>query len=184
MRTKTKQQLPKGWYMSGKSPELYEISLDSSHPHSGTTCARLRNSSKALKRSWATLMQDMGPQKYLNQRLSMSFWVKTENAQGWVQPWMRVDGPQKATVSFDNMCKRAIQGTTDWTQYSIVLDVPGDAVRIAFGVMLGGHGTLWFDDVSFEVVGKEIQITDCPCSVNYRGCKVATNLNFEEGPEG
>lgn len=181
MKTKVKQQIPIGWCMSGESPDLYEISLDTSNPHSGTACARLNSGAKVLQRSWATLMQEMGPKEYLNKRLRMNFWVKTQDAQSWVQPWMRVDGSQEATISFDNMCKRYIKGTTDWTQHFIVLDVPENATNIAFGIMLGGKGTVWFDDVSFEIVGKDVPVTDCPCSCNYKGCKIATNLNFEDG---
>jgi len=81
------------------------------------------------------------------------------------------------------MCKRYIHGTTDWTEHSIVLDVPESATNIAFGIMLGGNGTVWFDDVSFEVVGNDVSITDCPCSTNYRGRNEAQNLNFEDGAE-
>jgi len=168
--------------MSGESPEQYEISLDRLNPHSGTTCARLSSGTKTSKRSWATLMQNMAPHGYLDKRLRMNFWVRTDDVQSWVQPWMRVDGALEATVSFDNMCKRYIHGTTDWTQHSIVLDVPENATNIAFGIMLGGKGTAWYDDVSFEIVGRDVPVTDCPCSVNFKGSNPATNLNFEEGP--
>jgi hypothetical protein len=81
------------------------------------------------------------------------------------------------------MCNRRIRGTTNWNEYSIVLDIPEESTNIAFGIMLGGRGTLWFDDVSFEAVGKDVPITDCPCSRNSKEPREAKNLNFEEGDE-
>jgi hypothetical protein len=178
-KTESKPKSPKGWFMAGANPALYEASVDTSNPHSGTQCAYMRHNTKVKDGSvWGTLMQQMGPEKYLNQRVRMSFWVRTMDVENWVQPWMRVDG-QTGDVSFDNMCKRFIKGTTDWTQYSIVLDVPEESTNIAFGIMLGGKGYLWLDDVSFEVVGKDVPITDCPC--RSRAKKEAQNLNFEEG---
>ncbi|MBA3993919.1 MAG: hypothetical protein C0469_10365 [Cyanobacteria bacterium DS2.3.42] len=184
-KTAVTQKLPKGWFMAGQDPQLYEVSVDSSNAHSGTKCAYMRHSKKVKDATvWATLMQQMGPEKFRNKRLRMSFWVKTMDVKNWVQPWMRVDGEKgDDSLSFDNFCTRFIQGTTDWVQYSIVLDVPEESTNIAFGIMLGGQGELWFDDVSFETVGKEVPITDCPCSANVKATNEPRNLNFEEGEE-
>jgi hypothetical protein len=41
----------------------------------------------------------------------------------------------------------------------VVLDVPDAATGIAFGALLSGDGTLWVDDLTFEVVGKDIPTT-------------------------
>lgn len=183
MKTNSKPGVPKGWYMSGESPTFYEVEIETSNPHSGTSCAKLQNSAQAKSHMWATLMQDMGPQEYLDKRLRMNFWVRTGSLQGHVQPWMRVDGDNEVTVSFDNMCNRSINKETDWTPYSIVLDVPPQSKNIAFGIMLIGSGTAYFDDISFEIVGKDIPTTDCPCSIKLKGLKKAQNLRFEEGLE-
>ncbi len=51
------------------------------------------------------------------------------------------------------MLNRPIKGTTDWTKWEIVLDVPSNATDIAFGVLLEGTGQVCFDDVHFEVAG-------------------------------
>jgi len=183
MKAAINEGVPKGWYLSGESPTFYEVGLETSNPHSGTSCARLQSSKKTKSHMWATLMQDMGPQEYVGKRLRMNFWVRTEAPEGHAQPWMRVDGPNEATVSFDNMCKRSITGITDWSQHSIVLDVPEQSTNIAFGIMLIGKGKVFYDDVSFEVVGKDVPITDCPCSSKFNGPKPPQNLSFEEGLE-
>lgn len=170
--------------MDGQDPGLYEAFVDRSCFHSGTQSAHLRSTAEVNDEThWFTLSQHMSPQKFLNKRVRMSVWVKTKNVNCYVQPWMRVDGAQHQndSLSFDNMCSRYIKGTTDWTQYHIVLDVPGESTNIAFGIVLGGRGDLWFDDVSFEIVKKDIPVTDCPCSHPERETKEPTNLNFEEG---
>jgi len=184
-KTSATKKPPKGWFMAGLNPELYEASVDSSHPHSGTKCAHIRSGPNVKNaRQWATLMQQIGPLSYRNKRVRMSFWVRTKDVESWVQPWMRIDGPEQGkSLSFDNMCGRRIKEAADWTEHNIVLDVPEESTNIAFGIMLGGKGDVWFDDVSFDAVGKNVPVTDCPCSRNSTDGKKPQNLNFEEGEE-
>lgn len=171
----------KGWFISGANPDMYQVSLDTSDPHSGTRCALLQPGPKVKdKKLWSTLMQCMGPEQFRGRRLRFTMWVKTKNADS-VQPWMRIDGPEQGvSLAFDNMCKRNITGTTKWNEYSIVLDVPLDSTNICFGVILMGSGYMWLDDVSLEAVSKRVPVTDCPCSRNSKDGKRPMNLNFEE----
>ena len=37
--------------------------------------------------------------------------------------------------SFDNMQDRSIRGTTDWTRYDVVLNVPENAAMMKFGFL-------------------------------------------------
>lgn len=65
------------------------------------------------------------PDEYLGKRIRLNGYVKNEKITGWAGMWMRVDGTDKNTsLAFDNMANRAIGGTSDWTKYEIVLDVP------------------------------------------------------------
>lgn len=54
---------------------------------------------------------------------------------------------------------RQIKGTTDWTRYEIVLDVAQEATALSFGILTVG-GTVWLDDVAFEVVDASVPTTD------------------------
>jgi hypothetical protein len=64
--------------------------------------------------------------------------------------------------------------------------VPLDATKLCFGAILAGVGQLWVDDFTFEEVGSEIAVTDCPCSerrktpVEEQVPLMQTNLNFDE----
>ncbi|MCA9804733.1 MAG: hypothetical protein KC777_22335 [Cyanobacteria bacterium HKST-UBA02] len=181
-QTRKEPRPPKGWFISGANPSEFSAEIDRSTAHSGTQCAHMySNKTLSSASAWGTLMQQMSPDKFLEKRVRMSLWVKTKKVSGWVAPWMRVDGKRRRDMlSFDNMCTRQIKGTTEWTRCDIVLDVPEDSTNIAFGVMLGGKGHVWIDDVSFEKVAKNVPTTDCQCSRKGGMKRQPVNLNFED----
>ena len=179
-RTKKKHisNMPKGWYMSGGAPKDYDCRLDTSEFHSGTRSVFVKN--KVEKPAdFGTLMQNFEADEYLGKRLEITFWVKTKNVKGMVAPWMRVDDKSGETIAFDNMCERFIKGTTDWNQYSIVLDVPPDSSGIYFGIIISGKAQLWLDDIEVKEVSKKVAVTNCRC-YSYKTPKGPQNLNFEE----
>jgi len=178
MKGKSKKtKTPRGWCMAGSKPEHYESFVDESTAHSGTRSACMKNAI-AKPDGYATLMQMFSADQYFGKRLRMTIWVKTAEAK-WAAPWLRIDGQSRGqSLSFDNFCERSIVGTTDWTKYESVVDVPPSSSNIAFGVMLGGTGKLWIDHVAFDTVSEDVPVTDCPCSRRSRSQPV--NLNFED----
>jgi hypothetical protein len=44
----------------------------------------------------------------------------------------------------------------------VTLDVPNDARVIAFGVIDGGTGQVWLDELKFDVVGAEVPVDTMP----------------------
>ncbi|HEV3021471.1 MAG TPA: erythromycin esterase family protein, partial [Pirellulales bacterium] len=71
-------------------------------------------------------------------------WIKTQDVRAFAGLWWRADGPQQ-TLAFDNMQSQEIDGTRDWRQYKIELNVPPETTNINFGVLMPGKGTAWFD---------------------------------------
>jgi hypothetical protein len=75
--------------------------------------------------------------------------------------------------------------------YSVILDVPSDARNISLGVLLVGKGQIWADDLTFEVVGRSIAVTNKVLAENIDDpdrakipkatIKRPINLGFEEG---
>ncbi len=63
---------------------------------------------------------------------------------------------ERQMLGFDNMDNRAVKGTTEWQKYEIILDVPENAVGIAFGSFVSGKGQAWVDDFQLKVVGKDV----------------------------
>jgi hypothetical protein len=75
------------------------------------------------------------------------------------------------------MQRRGISGTTDWTTAEIVLDVPSDAEKLFFGLILDGSGKTWMRELTFEIVDESVAVTtagmsDLPTA--------PTNLDFKE----
>lgn len=73
---------------------------------------------------------------------------------------MRVESLRASQLAFDNMEARPVKGTTPWTRYDVVLDVPTDAATIMFGFCREGQGRVWADDFALEVVGLDVPTTD------------------------
>lgn len=149
---------PRGWYLSGSNPTDYEIGVDNTVAHSGNRsgfiASRFDN-----PRGWATLMQMFKADDYQGARLRLSAYIKTADLDHEAGLWMRVDGPNNEMLAFDDMGTRPISDTRDWRMYDVVLDVPGTAEAIAFGVHLEGSGQTWIDDVQFEKVDNEFPTT-------------------------
>jgi len=98
---------------------------------------------------------------------------------------MRVDRGANS-IAFDNMQNRPIKGSTTWTPYDVVLDVPPGATGIAFGTLVSGAGEVWLDQLSLEVVGPEVHTTDLKPSMSNPPATrpslplAPVNLNFRQ----
>ena len=170
-------EIPKGWFRAGNRPGDYEMSLDHSVVHSGKASAYLKSIVSEAP-GFGTLMQTFKADTFCGKRIRLSGCVRSKDVTDWAGLWMRVDGSQKEMLAFDNMQNRPVKGTTDWTKYEIVLDVPNQAQEVAFGLLLSGRGQVWMDDLNFEVVGKDVPTTGEKLA---QGALTApANLNFEE----
>ena len=109
-------------------------------------------------KDFALLYQDLSTADYRGKRVKLSAFLKTEDVADWAAIFMRVDGANNV-LAFDNMEDRPVKGTTDWRQYSIVLDVPNTAKRLRVGSMLAGAGACWLNSVKLDVVGADVPVT-------------------------
>jgi hypothetical protein len=170
---------PTGWFNAGSQPKSYEMGIDKGAGKDGGNAATIKSIDKKIV-GFGTLMQQIKPDKYLGKRVRMTGFVKTENVTNWAGLWLRVDqSNSQQPLSFDNMNDRTIKGTTDWTKYEIVLDVPSNASLIAYGALLNGTGQIWFDNIAFEVVDDNVPTTS---SLNGRKPVTQdepTNLGFD-----
>ncbi len=150
---------PDNWYISGQNPENYEAKRDTTEAISGDASALITSRDARISDS-TTLMQTIGPDEYLGQRVRLTGWVKTEDVSNFAGLWLRIYGPNNTQLKFDNMADRQIRGTTGWTQYEVVLDVPEDSTRLNLGIVFSGNGRVWLDDVQLEIVGTDVPTTD------------------------
>lgn len=145
-------EIPKGWFVAGSAPNDYDFSRDASTAQSGRFSGLIAAKPGIDSNGFGTLMQIIDAGNYRGGRLRMSGYLETSEV-AKAQMWMRVDGPDGKVLSFDNMDSRPVRGTTGWTRYEIVLDVPAESIDIAFGFFLApGGGKVWGDSFRLERV--------------------------------
>ncbi len=143
-----------GWFPAGSHPEEYKMTIVSGTKHSGSHAALIEYTGGEKPSGFGTYMQMHKPGAWAGKKIKMTGYVKTENIEGWCGMWCRVDDASgKDSYDFYNMGDHPIKGTTDWTKYEIMVNVPNDASAVAYGLLVNGKGMAYFDDVSFEVLG-------------------------------
>ena len=171
--------VPTGWFSAGSKPKSYEMGTDKGAGQNGLNAATIKSIDKQIT-GFGTLMQQSMPGLYLGKRVRMTGFVKSTNVTGWAGLWLRVDqAGSTQSLSFDNMHDRAIKGTTVWTKYEIVLDVPSNASMLAYGALLDGTGQIWFDNIQFEVVDNTVPVTGSSSKASSI-VDGPTNLDFEK----
>jgi beta-lactamase regulating signal transducer with metallopeptidase domain len=165
---------PHGWFLTGSAAANYTTGVDPQMSYQGHASAFLK-AKPAADKGFGTLAQGFAADQYLGHRVRLSANVKSDAVEDWAGLWMRVD-QGSTVVAFDNMQRRAIKGTTDWQNYSVVLDVPKDATGISVGALLTRGGTIWINNVKVEIVGEDVQVTNIPAHKLPPG---PTNLSFD-----
>jgi len=173
--------MPEGWIKAGSAPKNYDMGIERGTGRDGQNVATIKSTAKKIH-GFGTLMQQCNPDKYLGKRVRMTAYMKTSNVTDWAGIWFRVDGAQNKTLAFDNLHDgkkdRSVKGNTNWIKYEIVLDVPLNAVNLAYGALLVGTGQIWFASVAFEPVNTTVDVTGK--EKNYMPLSEPANLNFEK----
>lgn len=169
-------EVTRGWFAAGNKPDHYDMQRTKADNFTGQIdCVFVVNRVKSPA-GFSTLMQQVRAGQFQGKRLQLSADIKTENSQHSAL-WMRVDGKNGELLGFDNMNDYPIMGTTDWSTYKCVLDVPEESKMIAYGVIAQGKGKTWLSNVKLEEVSKDVPTT------NMEGMTSKSrpqNLDFEE----
>lgn len=148
-----------GWGLTGTKPESYEIRCDDVF----TDCAIPILRTKAMTGEpygMGSLTHAENAMPWRGTRVELKAELRSGRIDGWAGLWMRIDGADGKTLAFDNMQNRPLRGTSSFQWYSVVLDVPADAERISFGVMLHGPGAVFIRELRFDAVDEEVTSTD------------------------
>lgn len=141
---------PGGWG-GGPSGTLF---VDDKVVHGGRWSARLERIGTSAEAFSA--INKMLPMDFAGHKIELRGFLRTENVSEFVGLWLREDGEGGASAAFDNMQGKAIKGTNEWAEYSIVLPVRPEARQLVFGALIVGTGKLWVDDLQLLVDGKPI----------------------------
>ncbi len=163
-----------GWFEAGTEMEMYETGVDTAvlPPNSDLPSVFIRGNDAGAAGSGA-LAQTISAQNYRGQRISLMVYLRGDAVTGQAAPWLRVDS-LFGTLGKAEMGSLALTGSQEWTPYELVLDVPDEALAIAFGVSLEGAGTVWIGDVQLEAVSSDVLTT------NLFDVAAPVNLDFEE----
>jgi len=140
---------PKGWGI-GSSP-AHTMSADCESAREGKCSLKIEGRPQTPP-GFLPLGQQMPPGDAAGHRLKLSGFIRTLDVKdGWAGLWIRVDASAGTSLALENMAKDGPRGTTDWQRFEISALVPPNASNVAFGVLLSGSGTAWFDDLKLAV---------------------------------
>ena len=145
---------PEGWYSyQHAGPPSYDFVLDAGVSHSGVQSVRIDNTGPEVYGTFAQIIR--GPQ-FAGKTIRFTAWIKTRDVTG--NGWSKGTGlaitayARGSTVGGTNFRRTAIGGTTDWTRREVTAVAPAGTDRIDIEISLTGHGTVWVDDVTLEVL--------------------------------
>jgi C-terminal processing protease CtpA/Prc len=149
---KSTGSVPTGWaaYPSGS------VSLDDRIVHGGHWSARIERQPDTAN-AFSGITKSL-PMDFKGTAIELRGFVRTEAVSDFVALWIREDGESNPGLAFDSLQMRPqkIKGTTDWTEYSVSVQVQPDARQLFIGFLLAGTGKAWVDDMSLLVDDKPI----------------------------
>ena len=101
--------VPKGW--NGGPPGTFAV--DGQTVHGGKWALRIERNGKS--EGAFTAVNRMIPIDFAGESLELRGFLRTEDVSDFAGLWMREDG-DAGSVAFDNMQRRQLKGTTEWTE--------------------------------------------------------------------
>lgn len=148
-----------GWTLTGSNPGAYEVRCQDPYLSCVIPLLRTRFDAKEPLGT-GSLTHTESALGWRGHKVVLRAELKTGSVGGWGGLWMRVDGADDAPLAFDNMQNRPLRGTSAYEWYRVVLDVPAEAERISFGVMLHGPGAIFIRELQFEEAEPDERTTD------------------------
>lgn len=171
-KTDREKHFPEDWFIWGKQEE-YTVQSDSLKVYSGNYAAQIfSNKNKEVTANSFAAIAYAVSNKYSGSEVQLEGYIKTSNIEnGRAALLLRLDKKGKVLTA-DNMEETKIDGTRDWTKYSITLPLHKETELIYIGGVLSGTGKAWFDDFSLSIDGKLIEDIDVETEFAY-GSKFA-----------
>jgi hypothetical protein len=153
------EKLSEDWHITGDSPKSYEAGIDH-QVAGGHGKVKFLRFVEGNGLSWAALAQNISAENYRGHRVRFQARLKTKNVdQFWAGIWFRVAGQDGRSTILFNCSDEPLTGDNDWQLRTAVFDIPVDAVMISFGLIDGGKGQVWADEMKFEIVGTEVPVS-------------------------
>ena len=168
------EKLPDKWSPFGSG---YNLKIDNSEKKSGNNSVLIESPAEKPENSLGAVAYSI-PANYEGKEIELRGFLKFKNvSDGFAGLWLRIDGDGGA-LQFDNMQSRGLNGSMDWTQYSIKLPLPAEGNKIIIGALLTGKGQVWVDDLQVLIDGKDISEAKTRPAVEYKAKK---DKEFDNG---
>jgi hypothetical protein len=169
--------LPDGWFKAGKSPQLYEARIDQQNGSTVLIAAKTELLHEIRGDDFCTVMQSVDAEPFKSKRVRLASELRTEDAGTGATIWFRVDGA-RGTLLFDNLELQRpngpLVGTQNWSERSVVFDIPEEAFSLHYGFFLKGTGKCWSRKFSLDEVDGSVSLSSRKGPVLPR----PTNLDF------
>jgi hypothetical protein len=142
----TQNQWQPGWFQAGSNHT--DFVTGTATGVEGMEKAMFIRALRPNAAGFSTVMTQVAADPYRGKRVRLTGSVESAVENGTAGMWMRIDALDGRALGFDNMSDRPITGHTPVTPYTIDLDVPADAVSIAYGMLFSGQGAVWFGDMA------------------------------------
>jgi hypothetical protein len=140
----------KGWNAMNWYPgDQYEYGISNEVFYKDQKCAFIRSATDEPF-MFGELSQLFKAKHYRNKRMRFSAAIKSDVIDMSAALLMKVEGPSRQMLCYDDMYGRNISGTREWEYYKVVLDVPEESDYINFGIRVQGRGEVWMSSVTFE----------------------------------
>jgi hypothetical protein len=145
--------IPDGWKIWGSTK--YLVKTDSTIKHSGNYSVSIESTDSVQANTFGGLGFQI-PAKYAGSQIELRAYIKMQNvSSGSIGLVLQIAG-NAGILGFDNMQKKNIHGTSDWTMYSVQLQLPEKAKTITIGAFLAGKGKINVDDFQILIDGEDL----------------------------
>lgn len=150
---------PKHWQIESDQQELFECGLDAATRYRDQAVLVIA-SSQATSGNYLQCKQSIDGNDWYGKRMRFSCQIKTEGVEAHATLAVSIKSPSGQMVVYDPMIDRSLRGDNDWTEVSVVVDVPDDGRWIVYGPCLWGAGKMWVADFKVQQVSRDTPRTD------------------------
>ncbi|WP_323846881.1 hypothetical protein [Microbulbifer magnicolonia] len=121
------------------------------------------SSDTAKDDSHASIFKYVDALPYRKQRVQATFKVRMKDVSESLMLDFGVydqQESQKKNLAWDSTYTDPVSGSLDWTEKTMILDVPAEADTISIGAGIVGRGSVEISDIRLSVVDKSIPVTD------------------------
>jgi hypothetical protein len=163
----TTSKPPAHWFISGRrlseAPGHYVGEIDHAIAYEGSGSGLLRSISAEAQHG--TLMQSAAAGPYQGKRIQFAAFLRSRKVTQRAGLWIRAEDANGLVVAFRNILSPEsplsyVSNETDWKEAKVSVDIPPAAKTLFYGVQLLGTGSIWIDNVRFDIVGNSEPIDD------------------------